>query len=73
MKRILSFSCLVVLLGIGLLVSGAQDRVLAQTTTESCWCCVEGKVVQIPAADCKAKGGACYGSKDEAYKNCQKQ
>jgi len=35
-----------------------------------CWCCIDGQVVQTNWADCRERGGQCYGSKEEALKNC---
>ena len=36
-----------------------------------CWCCVDGRIVQTTEEDCRKAGGQCYGSPEEARKNCQ--
>ena len=36
-----------------------------------CWCCINGELVQTTAADCRERGGQCYGSKEEALKYCK--
>jgi probable HAF family extracellular repeat protein len=35
-----------------------------------CWCCINGELVQTTEADCRERGGKCYGSKEEALKYC---
>ncbi|HEX7517525.1 MAG TPA: hypothetical protein VF345_09585, partial [Chthoniobacterales bacterium] len=37
-----------------------------------CWGCINGHVVLLPAEEITAKGGQCYGSPEEAKKNCGK-
>src|ERR1043166_8006983 len=36
-----------------------------------CWTCIDGHIVLLPAAEVTAKGGKCYGSFDEAKRNCK--
>jgi hypothetical protein len=52
---------------------------------QTCWCCINapdtktnarayaatGQVVQTTEADCRERGGQCYGSRNEALKNCR--
>jgi hypothetical protein len=35
------------------------------------WCCVDGKVVQIPEAQARMRGSQCYRSREEAVRACE--
>jgi hypothetical protein len=48
--------------------------------TDHCWCCIPSrgiaersipKVIETTEEDCRNRGGDCYGSKQEADRNCQ--
>jgi hypothetical protein len=39
----------------------------------SCWCCINGQVVQTTEAECRARGTQCYGSREEALRNCKEK
>src|SRR2546430_4652745 len=36
-----------------------------------CYCCINGHVYLRPTAECQDKGGQCYSSPEEAYRNCK--
>lgn len=36
------------------------------------WCCIDGKVVQIPEAQARVRGNQCYRSREEALAHCGK-
>ena len=36
-----------------------------------CYCCINGSVYLRPVAECRANGGQCYGSPEEAIKYCR--
>jgi probable HAF family extracellular repeat protein len=36
-----------------------------------CWCCIKGEVFQTTEAICRERGSQCYGSKEEALRNCK--
>ena len=35
-----------------------------------CWCCIDGHVVLVLQAECQKREGQCYGSQEEARRNC---
>ena len=37
-----------------------------------CWCCVNGEVRQTTYEECRRIGAQCYGSREEALRNCKK-
>ena len=38
---------------------------------KTCWCCVDGRVVETTPELCKEKRGRCYASREEALKYCE--
>src|SRR6266480_5475924 len=36
-----------------------------------CWCCINGVVYFLPLGECQLRGGQCYGSREEAFRNCK--
>src|SRR5438309_189288 len=37
-----------------------------------CWCCVNGEVRQTTYEECRRSGAQCYGSREEALRNCKR-
>jgi hypothetical protein len=40
---------------------------------ETCWCCINGRVVQTTPEQCRQRGGQCFGSREEAARNCRRE
>src|SRR3954470_9930695 len=36
-----------------------------------CWCCINGKIVYTTPAECRAREGQCYPTREEAERRCQ--
>ena len=36
-----------------------------------CWCCLNGKVVQVSEAECRQHDGQCYPTQEEALRRCR--
>jgi len=61
-------ACLIFCLAAWILTVSTPVQAASQN---ECWCCIDGKVMQISAEECKKKGGRCYPTKEEAEKNCR--
>ncbi len=43
------------------------------TQPPTCWCCINGEVLELTEDECRARGGKCYASKEEALRDCRQR
>ena len=71
MKKLMSIMGMVILFfGLIAAVKVSVTNHLDAQEVKNCWCCVDGKVVNIPMEECRKKGGICFKTREAADKYC---
>ena len=64
-KRIIFLGILLSVIMVLVALDFSPTAALQAQTQRACWCCIDGKVIQMSPAECKRKGGRCFSTKEE--------